>query len=68
MFPGIPEILRHESSFENSDALYEEIIKPDIEKLVDSYVSDVLSTNESILTDNFVINAIKSSMNYFPKK
>ncbi len=25
MFPGIPEILRHESSFENSDALYEEL-------------------------------------------
>lgn len=25
MFPGIPEILRHESCFENSDALYEEL-------------------------------------------
>ncbi len=25
MFPGIPEILRHESCFENSDALYDEI-------------------------------------------
>ncbi len=50
MFPGIPEILRHESCFENSDALLEEL---------SAYINCVANNTQPVVTGEDGCNALR---------